>query len=159
MICFNLCDPNVAIYAGCRSIRGRVSGIFFKRYVSTLDEKVNPRHLCKSDFLSTSRLSVDDVTIYLNGLLAGIRYLYSLNIIYNDVKPSNIFLDEDGTWVLGDFDSCLAIGKSLQGIKRTYGWHDPQVQIVSEKNDLDAFTELQYWLIGSSTDDFLFKRG
>jgi serine/threonine protein kinase len=151
--------PNIAFYAGCRSTMGRVSGICFKQYTCTLAEKVNPGHLCKSDFLSTPRLSVDDATLGLDGILAGIHHLHSLNIIHNDVTPSNIFLEEDGIWVLGDFDSCRSNGVSLQGVKRTHGWHDPQVQTASEKNDLDAFKELQKWLIGSSTDDFLFKRG
>jgi serine/threonine protein kinase len=152
--------PNIAVYKGCRSTNGRVSGIYFQRYTLTLQEKVNPRHLSKSDFLSSGRVSVDNATKEcLDGILAGIRHLYSLNIIHNDITPSNIMFKEDGTPVINDFGSCRKVGTSLQGTQRTHGWHDPQVQTALEKNDLDAFTELQTWLIGSSADNFLFKRG
>jgi len=152
--------PNIAVYKGCRSTNGRVSGIYFQRYTSTLQEKVNPRCLSKSDFLSSRRLSVDDATkACLDGILAGIRHLHSLSIIHNDITPSNIMFEEDGTPVINDLGSCRKVGASLQGTQRTHGWHDPRVQTALEKNDLDAFTELQTWLIGSSADNFLFKRG
>ncbi|KUJ14195.1 uncharacterized protein LY89DRAFT_698619 [Mollisia scopiformis] len=99
----------------------------------------NPRYLSKSDFL-TSRLSVDDTTkACLDGIIAGIRHLHSLGIIHNDITPSNIMFKEDGTPVLNDFGSCR--------------------MTALENNDFDAFTELQTWLIGSSADKFLFKRG
>jgi hypothetical protein len=66
---------------------------------------------------------------------------------------------EDGTPVIIDLGSCQKVGESLKGIQRTHGWHDPHVQTALEKNDLGAFMELQTWLIGSSADNFLFKRG
>jgi hypothetical protein len=68
-------------------------------------------------------------------------------------------LKEDGTLVIIDFGSCRKVGESLESTGRTYGWQDPDVRTALEKNDLDAFRELQTWLIGSSADDFLFKRG
>lgn len=152
--------PNIAVYKGCRSTNGRVSGIYFQPYTSTLEEKVNPRHLCKSDFLSSGRLFVDDATkACLDGILAGIRHLHSLSIIHNDITPSNIMFKEDGTPVINDFGSCRKVGQPLEGTQKTHGWHDPHIQTALEKNDLDAFMELQMWLIGSSADNFLFKRG
>ena len=100
----------------------RVSGICFQLYTSTLEEKVNPRHLCKSDFLSSSRLFVDDaIKAYLDGILAGIRHLHSLSIIYNDITPSNIIFKEDGTLVINDFGSYRRVGQPLEGTQRTHG--------------------------------------
>jgi len=81
------------------------------------------------------------------------------SIIHNNITPSNIMFEEDGTPVINDLGSCRKVGASLHGTQRTHGWHDPRVQTALEKNDLDAFTELQTWLIGSSADNFLFKRG
>lgn len=68
-------------------------------------------------------------------------------------------LEEDGRWVIIDFDSCRHVGEVLRdtGTKKTYGWHDPDVTVSSEKNDLDAFAELRAWLFGSSADEFLFR--
>ncbi|KAF7876300.1 hypothetical protein EAF04_001396 [Stromatinia cepivora] len=152
--------PNISLYGGCLSTNGRVSGICFKQYISTLLHKVNPRHLNKSEFLSSGRLSVDNsIKACLDGVRAGIYHLHSLGIIHNDITPSNIMFEADGTPILIDFDSCTMVGESLHKIKRTHGWHDPEVQTAVEKNDLDAFTELQNWLVGSSPDKFLFKSG
>jgi serine/threonine protein kinase len=120
-----------------------VSGIYFQRYTLTLQEKVNPRYLSKSDFLSSGRLSVNDATkACLDGILAGIRHLYSLSIIYNNIIPSNIIFEEDGTPVINNLGSCRKVGASLQGTQKTYRWHNPHVQTALEKNNLDAFTEL-----------------
>ena len=152
--------PNIASYGGCRETRGRVSGLCFKRYVSTLASKVNPRHLNKSAFLLSGRSHVDDtMRAQLDGVLGGIHHLHSLGLVHNDITPANIMLEEDGTWVIIDFDSCRHVGEVLRGtgVKRTYGWHDPDVTVSSEKNDLDALDELRVWLFGLSADEFLFR--
>jgi hypothetical protein len=67
--------------------------------------------------------------------------------------------EKDSIPVINDFGSCQKVGVLLQGTQRTYGWYDSCVQTVLEKNDLDAFTELQTWLIGLLANNFLFKRG
>jgi len=128
--------------------------------MSTLAEEVNPQHLNKSAFLLSSRPLVGNTMKQcLSGILEGIRHLHSLGLVHNDITPSNIMRDDDGTLVLIDFDSCRKIGELLRDTetKRTHGWHDPDVKTASEKNDLDAFSELQTWLFGLSVDEFLFK--
>jgi serine/threonine protein kinase len=155
--------PNIAFYGGCHSINGRVTGICYKRYTSTLQQKLNPGSLCKSDFLH-NREHVDDISkSCLDGVLAGIKHLHSLGLIHNDITPSNIMFDTDGTPVIIDFDSCRKVGVALNdticGTKRTYGWHDPEIGIATERNDLDAFAELRTWLVGVSKDEFLFRGG
>lgn len=155
--------PNIALYYGCRETRGRASGLCFKRYTTTLASKVDPQHLNKSAFLSSGRPYVDDkIKQALGGIKEAINHIHSLGIVHNDITPANIMLDEDGTMVLIDFDSCRHIGEELRGkdgvgTKRTYPWHNPEVTISSESNDLDAFTEVETWLFGTSADDFLFK--
>ncbi|KAJ2891052.1 serine/threonine-protein kinase [Zalerion maritima] len=152
--------PNIASYYGCRDTRGRVSGLCFKQYTLTLLEKVNPKHLNKSAFLSSGRPLVNyGMKPCLDGILEGIRHLHSLGLVHNDITPSNIMFDDDGTPVLIDFDSCRYVGESLRDTetKRTHEWHDPDVKTAMEKNDLDAFAELETWLFGLSADEFLFK--
>jgi hypothetical protein len=79
-------------------------------------QRANPRYLSKSDFLSSGRLLVDDTTIAcLDGILAGIHHLHSLGLVHNDITPSNIMFEGDGTPVLIDFDSCRKVGESLHG--------------------------------------------
>lgn len=156
--------PNIAVYGGCRTKNGRVSSICYKSYTSTLQQKVNPGYLNKSEFLSRGRDSLDDTTRgCLDGVLAGIRHLHSLGLVHNDITPSNIMFEENGVPVIIDFDSCRKVGEALNdgnnGTKRTHGWHDPEVQFALEKNGLDALVELRTWLVGDSKDDFLFKTG
>jgi serine/threonine protein kinase len=154
--------PNIATYYGCQASNGRVSGIYFKRYASTLQETVNPEHLNKFAFLTSGRPLVDDVAkAWLSGIRAGIQHLHSLDIVHNDVTPHNIMFDDDNKPVLVDFDSCRHVGQSLQGTqtKRTYGWYAPEVETALKENDLNALAELHTWLTGSLAEDFLFKSG
>lgn len=156
--------PNIAFYGGCHSTNGRVSSICHKRYTLTLQQKVNHGHLCKSEFLLRRHEFVDDTTsACLDGILSGLLHLHSLGLVHNDITPSNIMFEEDGTSVIIDFDSCRKVGEALndgiRGTKRTHGWHDPGVQVASEKNDLDTVAELRTWLVGVSSDEYLFKDG
>ncbi|KAK4141710.1 kinase-like domain-containing protein [Dichotomopilus funicola] len=152
--------PHIASYYGCLETRGRVSGLCFKNYVATLAGKVNPQHLNKYAFLLSGRPLVEDaMKAQLGGILSGIQHLHSLGLVHNDITPANIMLEEDGTWVIIDFDSCRHMGEVLRdtGTKRTHGWHDPGVTVSFEKNDLDAYFELRTWLFGSSVDEFMFQ--
>ncbi|KAL3457569.1 kinase-like protein [Aspergillus heterothallicus] len=151
--------PNIATYYGYNKNHGRVSGLYFKRYTSTLLEAVNPQHLGKVAFLSSPREPVRENLISgLKGILAAIKHLHSLGLVHNDINPANIMIDENGTLILIDFDSCRYIGESLRNTetKRTHHWHNPSVDISLEKNDFDAFRDLQIWLAGLEDEDFLF---
>ena len=151
--------PNIATYYGYNETHGRVSGLCFKRYTSTLVEAVNPRHLGKAAFLSSARELVKaNMKSSLEGILAAIKHLHSLGLVHNDITPANIMIDGDGTLILVDFDSCRCIGESLRDTetKRTHHWHDPSVEFSLEKNDFDAFKDLKIWLTGSVDEDFLF---
>ncbi|KAE8318275.1 kinase-like protein [Aspergillus transmontanensis] len=131
--------PNIATYHGYQETHGRVSGLCFKRYAATLLEA--------------------NMKSRLEGILAAIKHFHSLGLVHNDINSANIMLDEDGTLILIDFDSCRYIRESLSSTetKRTRHWHDPSVDISLEKNDLDALKDLQIWLTGSVDDDFLFE--
>lgn len=152
--------PNIATYYGYMETHGRVSGLCFKRYTSTLLEVVNPQHLGKVAFRSSAReLVKENMKCSLEGILAAIRHFHTLGLVHNDINPANIMLDEDGTLILIDFDSCRYIGESLRNTeaKRTRHWHDPSVDISLEKNDFDAFKDLKIWLTGPADEAFLFE--
>ncbi|KAH8746305.1 hypothetical protein F5882DRAFT_312405, partial [Hyaloscypha sp. PMI_1271] len=77
-------------------------------------EKVYPRYLSKSNFLSSRRLSINDaIKAYLDGILASIYYLYSLSIIYNNIILSNIIFEKDSILVINDFSSYKKVRVSL----------------------------------------------
>lgn len=154
--------PNIASYYGVREINGRVVGLCFKRYVSTLYHAVLPdgvRRMSKEEFRASDREMVDDKFIKaLTGIMSAIRHIHSLGFVHNDITPSNIMLDERGIAKIIDFDSCRRIGENLRDTrtKRTVHWHDHSVQLAVEKNDLDAWQELRTWLIGDVDEPFLF---
>lgn len=56
------------------------------------------------------RFSEEVARIYIAEILLAIEYLHTLGIIYRDLKPDNIILDEDGHIKLTDF------GLSKEGI-------------------------------------------
>ncbi|CAG8126684.1 unnamed protein product [Penicillium olsonii] len=152
--------PNNATYYGYQHTHGRVSGLCFRQYKSTLLEAVNPQRLGKVAFLSSARELVKaNMKNSLEGILAAIKHLHSLGLVHNDINPANIMLSDDGTFILIDFDSCRSIGESLRDTetKRTRHWHNPAVDVSLTENDLDAFKDLQIWLAGSADETFSFE--
>lgn len=149
--------PNIATYYGCHETHGRVSALCLRRYKSTLLELVNLRRLNKVAFLESGRELVKE-NMKLDGILAGIKHLHSHGLVHNDLNPANIMLDEDHELVLIDLESCRRSGELLQATetKRTHHWHDNSVDTSLEKNDLDAFKDLQIWLHGSTNEEFVF---
>lgn len=96
----------------------------------------------------------------LHGVEMGIRYLHSLGLIYNDINPSNIMIDEDtnkDTSIIIDFDSCRPVGESLEVVGRTFEWYDESVQLSLPSNDLNALYEIREWLSDNIIKSFKFK--
>ena len=103
-------------------------------------------------------VDVNTARAYLEDILTGIQHLHKLGLVHNDINPANIMLDEDGTVILIDFDSCRRVGESFgeSHTKRTHHWHNPGVDTALEKNDMDAWEELKTWLTGRE-DGYLFE--
>ncbi|KAI0112502.1 kinase-like domain-containing protein [Nemania sp. FL0031] len=150
--------PNIATYYGCQSTKGRVTGLCFERYQCNLAEKINPDHLNKTMFISTTDrgATCELANRCLPGVKAGIQHLHSLGLVHNDLNPSNIMIAADGRPIIIDFDSCRPIGADLKRVKRTHEWYNPDTHISLETNDLYALEEIRVWLTGSNPTDYLF---
>ncbi|KAL2866153.1 uncharacterized protein BJX67DRAFT_372803 [Aspergillus lucknowensis] len=58
-------------------------------------------------FLSSAReLVKENIKSGLEGILAAIKYLYLLGLVYNNINPINIMLDKDSMLILINFNSC-----------------------------------------------------
>jgi serine/threonine protein kinase len=147
--------PNIAEYIGCEVNDGKVSGICFKQYKESLQQRLNPGHLNKRAFARSVVLDVKWCCSIIEGIKKGIDHLDALGLVHNDLSPSNVMLDERDRAIVIDFGSCRRTGESLKGVGRTYEWYDDEVQTASPSNDLDALAEMRAWMFGQE-DEFKF---
>ena len=61
------------------------------------------------------------LAIKLQPIVDALHFLHKNRIVHMDVKPSNIFIDHDGEWRLGDFDACCMVGERVRAT--TNGFH------------------------------------
>ena len=142
--------PNIATYHGCVIKDGLIRAICMSKYKYTLEDAVNPNGVRKHDFqygVTGPRLKAGR-ELYETTMLRGLRKLHEKGLVHSDLKPSNLMLRSDGSCVLIDFDSCVAIGTDLRDVMvgRTPGWHDPRVTYLDENVDYDAIEEIKEWL-------------
>ena len=64
-------------------------------------------------------LSNDEAQFYIGSMLLAIEYLHKLNIVYRDIKPENIMIDEKGYLKLIDMGTAKIL-KSKNGINKTF---------------------------------------
>lgn len=81
-------------------------------------------HLSKPDGMEMNR-----VTFYSAEILLGLSYLHSLNIIYRDMKPENILLDDFGHVRISDLGLATFISpnKEISSSVGTVGYMAPEV--------------------------------
>lgn len=147
--------PSIAEYLGCEVNDDKITGICFKQYRQSLQQRLNPGHLNKREFARNSHL--DDVwcSNIIEGIKKGLDHIHARGLVHNDITPSNIMLDEQGTPIIIDFGSCRAKRESLEDVGHTYEWYDDGVKTASPSNDLDALAEMRAWMFGK-VDEFKF---
>lgn len=126
--------PNLAEYQGCICEDGYVVGLCFKRYETNLRDAVrNSRKL--------------DYAAVLEGIRSGVKHLHSLGLVHNDIKPSNIMIDENDTGVLIDFDSCYPNGSEFPETSKqgTVGW-TRDGEFSEWENDFYSLEKVTEWL-------------
>lgn len=69
--------------------------------------------------LDQDLLSNDESQFYIGSMLLAIEYLHKLNIVYRDIKPENIMIDEKGYLKLIDMGTAKIL-KSKNGINKTF---------------------------------------
>jgi serine/threonine protein kinase len=146
---------NIAEYIGCEVNDGKISGICFKQYKESLQQRLNPEHLNKRAFARSANLDEKWCSSIIEGIKKGLDHLHALGLVHNDLSPSNVMLDERDRAIIIDFGSCRIVGENLEGVGRTYEWYDDGVQTANPTNDLDALAEMRAWMFGQE-DEFKF---
>jgi serine/threonine protein kinase len=88
-----------------------------------------------------------DIDLFLRDIQNGIRYLYSLSLIYCDLNPTNILIDGDSP-VIGDFDFCRRKGEELGFKAGTRGWTSEDFKFARPENNKYRLLKIR---------DFLFQ--
>jgi serine/threonine protein kinase len=73
------------------------------------------------EFCEGTRLPLDHLSIVFNQIELALRSLHSVSLVHCDVKPPNLFLDNECNTYLGDFGSMTDIGDELNRIHRNFG--------------------------------------
>lgn len=121
--------PNIARYLGCIVKDGRIRGLCFTKYSTTLSQMLKD----KTSF---------DKSYFLRGIEAGVRHMHDLGLVHNDLNPANVMMDGDEPVII-DFDSCKREGDEL-GLKAgTYGWSLEDEECARRENDLYSLSKIQ----------------
>ncbi|KAG5957702.1 hypothetical protein E4U56_006040 [Claviceps arundinis] len=132
--------PNIVEYRGCIVTDGRVSGLCLAKCKMTLFERIK----VGTPF---------DKDIFLDGIERGIRHLHSLDIVHNDINPSNIMLDELDRPVIIDFDGWQKNGQELGMKNGTLNWRIEGEKYVRFENDFYGLSKIREFLRDSSSRD------
>lgn len=94
-------------------------------FKTTVIDKIITDNLCFNEILA---LALD--------LCDGINILHSNNILHLDISPTNIYINDDGTFCIGDFSSSQKKGnnKIRQNIYFTEGYSPPEFKIYSKNS-------------------------
>lgn len=121
--------PNIAQYLGCVPENGKIKGLCFVKYPTTLSQRLKDG-------------APFDKTRCLQGIESGIRHMHELGLIHNDINPLNIMMDGDNPIII-DFDSCKAEGAKL-GVKGgTFEWEIDGAEYARRENDFYGLSKLQ----------------
>ena len=60
------------------------------------------------------QLGEDVLLNFAHAMIEAVNYIHSLDLVHMDIKQSNIFVDSEGNWFLGDFGGCVEVGKKVR---------------------------------------------
>lgn len=132
--------PNVCAYHGVTvGEDGYVTNLVFDRYSSDLLNYVD-------------KGGVVNVKDFLGQIEAGLKHIHRLGYVHVDVKPANVFVDEEADpvrYAIGDFDSMHEQGRYAEHKGWTPKWASKEltdVGIVVVEMDFYGLKKVQEWL-------------
>ena len=144
--------PNIGRFFGCILLGDLVNGLCLKHYPRTLADAIPYRSrgdvsLVVIPFEPPEQLNHASIV---HGIVSGVKFIHSLNLVHNDLNPHNVMLDEFNNPVIVDFDSCKPVGTSMKGQKSfTAPWgRRNALNMALYDNDYLSFGLLELYLRG-----------
>jgi len=119
------------------------------------------------ELLKYNKLEIEDVIIYIGEIICAIEYLHLQDIIYMDLKPDNIMIQNDGHIKLIDFGLSIFTYK-ISNIGGTPVYMSPEVlkylvyntdkYLIDEQADIWCIGILLFELICNDTPDITDKK-
>lgn len=83
----------------------------------------------------------------IKSIAEGLKYLHAHDIIHRDIKPGNVFIDENCVVKLGDFGSCRIKNDNIKSVTPLVGtkWYKAP-EIIFSKKDYD--NKVDIWSFG-----------
>ena len=104
-------------------------------------------YVCGLDFFDVLRLmglvSNEDAKFYTAALITVLDYLHSRDIVYRDLKPENVLIDEEGYLKLIDFGTAKVVANRTYSVVGTPHYMAPEV-IMGQGYGCQA----DYWSLG-----------
>ena len=101
------------------------------------------------DYIHSNALSLSDILSLAHQLCSALEILHQHNILHLDVSPDNIFVDYDGSFVLGDYSSSRYVFQNNWDNYFTPHFAPPEYQLFkpSIQSDLYSFAVLLFGLL------------
>lgn len=97
--------------------------------------------LCEdvNNYFKNRRIKTSDIIQLGINVCSALELCSKINIIHKDIKPSNIFVGEDGVYKLGDFGISDTINSTIDNIDGTLNYISPEVYL---KKNLSFATDI-----------------
>lgn len=125
--------PNIVQYFGCVVKDGRIRGLCFARYSTTLAQ------------ILKDKVPLDR-SLCFDGIEAGVRHMHDLGLVHNDLNPSNIMMDGEHPVII-DFDSCKREGSKLGPKMGSHGWTIDGEEYAKRDNDFYSLCKIRAALL------------
>ena len=100
-------------------------------------------------------IPLNDVKIYVAEISLALQHLHNNGIVYRDLKPENVMIDEDGHIILTDFGLAKDISHS-HSTKTICGTADYVAPEIVSKNSYSFAVD--WWALGILTYEMCFKK-
>lgn len=80
-----------------------------------------------TELICGNEIQISDILNIASDISCSLSLLHSHKILHMDCTPSNIYLNNDGSYCLGDFSSALLFNSKKASVKTTPGYTPPEI--------------------------------